>query len=90
MGTSAESHSDFFYSALAAIAMIVPILLVFAAGTLPEGRERGDLVVYGYEVLVLVLATGLVLRAVYTRGFNRALQKLQTLQTRRRMADITA
>ena len=88
--TSTESHSDFFYRALAAVAIIVPIFLVFAAGTLPEGRERGDLIVYGHEVLVGILATGVVLRAVYTRGFNRALQKLQTLQTRRRMADITA
>ena len=86
MGTSTESHSDFFYRALAAAAMIVPILLVFAADTLPEGR-RGYLIVYGHEVLVVVLATGLVLRAVYTRGFKRALRKLQT---RSRIADVTA
>jgi hypothetical protein len=85
--TSTESHGDFFYRTLAAVAMIVPILLVFAADTLPEGRERGELIVYGHEVLVVVLATGLVLRAVYTRGFDRALQKLQT---RRRIADVTA
>ena len=85
--TSTESHSDFFYRVLAAVAMIVPIFLVFAAGTLPEGQERGNLIVYGHEILVVVLATGLVLRAVYTRGFSRALQKLQT---RSRTADVTA
>jgi hypothetical protein len=85
--TCTESHSDFFYRALAAVATIVPILLVFAAGTLPEGLQRGDLVVYGHEVLVVVLATSLVLRAVYTRVFNRALQKSQT---RSRIAEVTA
>ena len=79
--TSTESHSDFFYRALAAVAIIVPIFLVFAAGTLPEGREQGDLIVYGHEVLVVVLATGLVLRAVYTRGFSRALQELTACRT---------
>lgn len=88
MGNSTESHSDFFYRALAAVAMIVPILLIFAAGKLPAGPERGELIVYGHEVLVVVLATGLVLRAVYTWGFARALQKLQTRS--RRMADVTA
>ena len=85
--TSTESHSDFFYRALAAVAIIVPIFLVFAAGTLPAGSERGDLIVYGHEILVVVLATGLVLRAVYTWGCDRALQKLQT---RSRIADIRA
>ena len=85
--TSTESHKGFFYRALAAVAIIVPIFLVFAAGTLPEGREQGDLIVYGHEVLVVVLATGLVLRAVYTWALDRALQKLQT---RSRIADVTA
>jgi len=87
MITSTKSHSDFFYRALAAVAMITPILLVFAAGTLPEGLERGDLIVYGHGVLLVVLATGLVLRAVYTWGFSRALQKLQT---RSRITHVTA
>ena len=87
MTTSTKSHSDFFYRALAAVAMITPILLVFAAGTLPEGLERGDLIVYGHGVLLVVLATGLVLRAVYTWGFSKALQKLQT---RSRITHVTA
>jgi predicted tellurium resistance membrane protein TerC len=78
MITSTKSHSDFFYRAFAAVAIIAPILLVFAAGTLPEGLERSDRIVYGHAVLLVVLATGLVLRAVYTWGFSRALYKLQT------------
>ena len=43
MTTSTKTHSDFFYRALAAVAMIAPILLVFAAGTMPEGPERANL-----------------------------------------------
>ena len=78
MKTVMNEHSSFFYRALAAVAMIAPIALVFAAGTLPEGLERSDLIVYGHGVLLVVLATGLVLRAVYTWGFSRALYKLQT------------
>ena len=88
MVTSTKSSSDIFYRVLAAVAMIVPILLVFAAGTLPEGTgERGHLIVYGHGALFVVLATGVVLRAVYTWGFNRALQKLPT---RSRIVHVTA
>ena len=74
MNTSTKYHSDFFYSALAAVAIIAPILLVIAAGTLPEGLERGDLIVYGHGVLLAGLATALALRAAYTLGFSRALR----------------
>jgi hypothetical protein len=77
MTTSIKNHGDFFYRAFAAVAIIAPILLVFAAGALPEGLERGDLIVDGHGVLLVVLATALVLRAAYTLGFNRALQNLQ-------------
>jgi hypothetical protein len=87
MITSTKSHSDFFYRALAAVAMITPILLVFAAGTLPEGLERGDFIVYGHGVLLAGLATALVLRAAYALGFNKALQKLQA---RSRITHVTA
>jgi threonine/homoserine/homoserine lactone efflux protein len=87
MTTSTTNHSDFFYSALAAVAIIAPILLVIAAGTLPEGLDRGDLIVYGHGVVLAVLATALVLRASYILGFNKALQKLQT---RRRITQVTA
>jgi hypothetical protein len=87
MTTSTTNHSDFFYSALAAVAIIAPILLVIAAGTLPEGLDRGELIVYGHGVVLAVLATALVLRASYILGFNQALQKLQT---RRRITHVTA
>ncbi len=74
MTTSNKTHSNFFYRVLAAVAMIGPMLLVFAAGTLPEGLERGGLIVYGHEVLLAVLATALVLRAAYASGFSKALK----------------
>ena len=75
MKTVTNEPSSFFYRALAAVAMIGPIFLVFAAGTLPEGGlERGDLIVYGHGVLLAGLATALALRAAYTLGFSRALR----------------
>jgi len=74
MTTSTKNHSDLFYGALAGVAMITPILLVFAAGTLPEGPERGALIVYGHGVLLAALATILVLRAAYALGFSQALK----------------
>ena len=74
MTTSTKNHNDFFYRVLAAVAMVGPILLVIAAGTLPEGLERGDLIVYGQGVVVAVLATALALRAAYTLGFSKALK----------------
>ena len=73
MKTGTNEHSSFFYRALAAVAMIGPIALVFAAGTLPEGLERGDLIVYGHGVLLAGLATALALRAAYTLAFKSAL-----------------
>jgi threonine/homoserine/homoserine lactone efflux protein len=87
MTTATKNHSDSFYYALAAVAIIGPILLVFAAGTLPEGLERGDLIVYGHGVVLAVFATALVLRAAYILGFNEALKKVQT---RSRIAHVTA
>ncbi len=60
-----------FYRAFAGVAIIAPILLVFAAGTLPEGPERGALIVTGLGVVLAVLATALVLRAIYALGRSR-------------------
>jgi hypothetical protein len=76
MSTFTKNHSDFFYRALAAVAITAPILLVFAAGTLPEGLERGELIVNGYGMVLAVLATALVLRAAYAFGFSKALKKI--------------
>ncbi len=61
-----------FYCALAGVAIIAPILLVFASATLPEGLEWGALIVYGNGVVLAVLVTALVLRATYTLGFSQA------------------
>lgn len=80
MNTGTHQHSKFFYSALAAVAMLGPILLVFAAGTLPEGGQRGNLIVHGHEVLVAILAAALALRAAYTMGFSRALKIVRSQQ----------
>lgn len=74
MTTFTKYHSDFFYRALAGVAIMAPILLIFAAGTLPEGLERGELIVYGYGVVLAVVATALVVRAAYAVGFRKALK----------------
>jgi hypothetical protein len=87
MTTSTKNHSDYFYRALAAVAITAPILLVFAAGTLPDGLERGDLIVYGNGVVLAILATALALRAAYVLGFSKGLNKLQT---RSRVTHVTA
>ena len=84
MNTGTHQHSKFFYSALAAVAMLGPILLVFAAGTLPEGvQQRGNLIVHGHEVLLAILAAALALRAAYTLGFSKALKIMRSQQQQR-------
>jgi hypothetical protein len=75
MNTGTHQHSKFFYSALAAVAILGPIFLVVAAGALPEGvQQRGNLIVHGHEVLLTILAAALALRAAYTMGFSKALK----------------
>lgn len=71
MKTRATKHGDIFHFGLAALAMIVPVLLVLAAGNLPDG-ERGELIVNGHELLLGFLAIALVLRAAYGRGVRKA------------------
>jgi hypothetical protein len=72
MSTFSKHHSDFFYRALAAIAMAGSILMVFVADTLPEGLQRGELIVDGSGVVLAALATALVLRTAYGVGFRKA------------------
>jgi len=74
MTTFSKHHSDLYYRGLAALAMIGPMLLVIAAGALPDGLERGELIVGGYEVLFAVLVTAVILRTVYAVGFSKALK----------------
>lgn len=81
MNIGTHQRGKFFYSALAAVAMLGPILLVLAAGTLPEGvQQRGNLIVHGHEVLLAILAAALVLRAAYTMGFSKALKIVRSQQ----------
>ncbi len=74
MTTFTKHHSDFYYHAFAALAMIGPMLLVLAAGALPQGLERSELIVDGYGVLLAALAAAVILRAVYAVGFRKALK----------------
>jgi hypothetical protein len=72
--TFTKYHSDVFYGALAAVAMIAPILLVLASGTLPEGLQRGEVIVFGHGVILAVVVAAMVVRAAYALGFNKALK----------------
>jgi hypothetical protein len=72
--TFTKYHSDVFYGALAAVAMIAPILLVLASGTLPEGLQRGKVIVFGHGVILAVVVAAMVVRAAYALGFNKALK----------------
>jgi hypothetical protein len=71
---SNRNNGDFFYVAFAAVAMIVPILLVTSASTLPEGLERAAFIVTGHGVLLAVLLSAVVLRVAYALGFRRAMK----------------
>ena len=73
MSTSTPVNGDYFTRALAAVAILGPILLVIIAGTLPEGEGmRGDLIVDGHIFIAATLATALLLRVAYGMGFSRA------------------
>ena len=76
MSTSIPLKSDFFARALAAVAILGPILLVIIAGTLPEGT-RGEMIVDGNIFVVAALVTALLLRVVYVMGFNNALENVR-------------
>ena len=74
MAASTKKRDDLIYGVLAAIATIPTILLVAAANTLPEGLGRGQFIVHGCGVIAAVLATALVLQAVYALRFSKVLQ----------------
>jgi threonine/homoserine/homoserine lactone efflux protein len=74
MTTFTKNHGDLFYGALAAVAIIGPILLVIAASAMPEGLEQGEFIVYGHGVVLTLLSIALVLRAAYVLGFSKALK----------------
>jgi hypothetical protein len=74
MTTFTKHHSDLFNRALAAVAIIAPILLVIAASALPEGLARGELISGGCGVVLAIVATALALRTAYAVGFGKALK----------------
>ncbi len=71
MTPSTPFRSTLFVSALTAVAMLGPIMLVIIAATMPVGT-RGPFIVDGHMVIVAILAAALVLRLVYGMGFNHA------------------
>jgi hypothetical protein len=74
MTTSINNHSNFFYSGIAALAVIAPIGFVGAAAALPEGLQRGEFIVSSFGAVLSLLATALVVRAAYALGFSKALK----------------
>jgi hypothetical protein len=72
--TFTKYHSDVFYASLAGVAMLAPILLVLASGTLPEGLQRGEVIVFGHGAILAVVVAAMVVRAAYALGFNKALK----------------
>lgn len=81
MTTSTANDKSFFTRAVAAVAILGPVLLVALAAALPDG-ERGELIVNGHIFLVGVLGVAIALRAAYDFGFERA-HKLRSSTPRR-------
>lgn len=81
MAPSTKNHGDIAYRALAAIATIAPMLLVVAAGTLPEDLARAQLIVNGCGIILAAVATAALLRAAYALGFSKALKLTASTQT---------
>jgi len=76
MTKSTKTHSDVFYVALAAIAMIGSTSLVIAAATMPEIPATGEFMVSGHGIILAVIATALVLRVAYFWGYSKAMRSV--------------
>jgi hypothetical protein len=74
MAQFAVPRADRFVRGIAAVAMLGPMLLVVMAGLLPEGLERGQLVVWGNAGIVVALTLALLLRVAYAMGYTSAFQ----------------
>jgi|APFre7841882630_1041343.scaffolds.fasta_scaffold29393_2 hypothetical protein len=72
MTTSTNKHSNLFYGAIAGVAVIAPIGLVAAAGTMPEGPETGQFIVSSFGAVFAVIVAALAVRAAYSLGFSKA------------------
>jgi len=81
MSVSTPVRTDWFTRAVAAVAILGPILLVVISAALPEGA-RGHLIVDGHVFIVTTLATALILRLVYALGFSHARRRLASSQNR--------
>ncbi len=90
MTATTNMVSAFFYRALSAVAIAAPMLLIFAVSQLPEGTERGELMVYGLGTVVIALVTALVLRAAYASGFQKGLTKASKVAGSERNRYVTA
>jgi len=75
MTVSISVKGDLFTRAVAAVAILGPILLVVFSATQPQG-SRGELIVDGHVLITTALATALILRAVYALGFSHAHKRL--------------
>ncbi|MGP0084723.1 MAG: hypothetical protein ACLP0B_13985 [Steroidobacteraceae bacterium] len=72
MKTMTKNYSDSSYRTLAAVVIGAPMLLTLAVSQLPEGTDRGEIMVYGLGAVLAVVVTTLVLRAAYILGFSKA------------------
>ena len=72
MSTSTNKHSKLFYGAIAAVAVIAPMGLVAAAGTMPESTETGQFIVSSFGAVLGLIVAALAVRAVYSLGFSKA------------------
>ncbi len=79
MTTVTKNRSDSFYPVLASVAIVGPILLVVATALLPDGTSRGEFMVSGLGFVIAMLAVTLLLRAVYSLGFTKALRVLESI-----------
>ena len=74
MTTSTDKHSNLFYRAIAAVAVIAPFGLVAAAGAMPERPETGQFIVSSFGAVLGVVVAALIVRAAYSLGFSKALK----------------
>ena len=85
MPNAIEHQSQWFFRALIAFLVAAPMILVLIAGSMPVGAGRGDLIVYGHEVILGAGATALLLEAMYAWGFSKAWKTL-TLERKHSIA----
>jgi tetrahydromethanopterin S-methyltransferase subunit C len=63
--------SNFFSSAIVAVAIVAPIGVVIAAGNMPERPETGQFVVSSLGAVLAIIVAALAVRVVYSLGFSQ-------------------